>query len=402
MSVDVSAIRQQFPLLQQAGLVYLDTAASSQKPLTVLDGMDDFYRTDYSNVHRGAHFLADRATEKFENARAKLGKLINTKSTREIVFTANATAGINLVAHSLGDMEVFQPGDRIILTRMEHHANLVPWLQLAEKFELQIDYLEIDAERNLVLADLEALLKQPTKLLALTHVSNVLGTCNPVAEICAKAKAANVIILVDAAQSVPHMPVDVQAIDCDFLVFSAHKMYGPSGVGILYGKLDLLKKMPPFLGGGEMIREVRYDGFVPNEVPYKFEAGTPPITEAIGAGLAVDFLQAIGMDNIHQHDLALTSLAHKRLAAIDAVRILSNTSATGLVTFVVNGVQSYDIADGLSDNGICVRVGHHCAEPLHDLLGIKTSVRASFGIYNTEEEVERFGATLEKVIAENL
>ncbi len=402
MSVDFSAIRQQFPLLQQAGLVYLDTAASSQKPRSVLDGMQKFYETDYSNVHRGAHFLADRATEKYENARTKLAKLVHAKSAREIIFTANATAGINLVARSLGDMEMFESGDRIVLTRMEHHANLVPWLQLAEKYSLKIEYLEIDAEQNLDLKNLDELLTKPTKLLALTHVSNVLGTCNPVQHICAKAKAANVITLVDAAQSVPHMKVDVQEIDCDFLVFSAHKMYGPSGVGILYGKLDLLKKMPPFLGGGEMIREVRYDGFVPNEVPYKFEAGTPPITEAVGTGLAADFLQEIGMENIHQHDAALTKLAQKHLLKIEKVRIISNPDAIGLVTFVVDGIQSYDIADELSERGICVRVGHHCAEPLHGLLGIKTSVRASFGIYNTEDEIEKFGEVLAEVIAENV
>ncbi len=362
--------------------------------------MQAFYINDYSNVHRGAHFLADRATEKYEAARAKLAKLVHASNAREIIFTANATTGINLVARSLGDMELFQPGDRIILTRMEHHANLVPWFQLAEKFELQIEYLELDTEKNLVLDNLDELLRAPTKLIACTHVSNVLGTVNPVTEICARAKGADVITVIDAAQSVPHMPVDVQQIDCDFLAFAVHKIYGPSGVGALYGKLDLLKKMPPFLGGGEMIREVTYDGFIPSEVPYKFEAGTPPITEVYGAGLSADFVQEVGLENIYKHDAELAQLARKRLSNIDTVKIISHINSAGLVTFTVDGIQSYDISDYLSEQGVCVRVGYHCAEPLHHHLGIKTSVRASFGIYNIEEDIDILAKALSDAIQE--
>lgn len=400
MTPDFSKIRNEFPLLLQQGLTYLDTAASSQKPAVVIDGLRQFYQQDYSNIHRGAHFLADRATEKFEHARSQIAAFIGAANRREIIFTRNATEAINIVARSLADFDLFQPGDRIILTRMEHHANLVPWFQLAEKTGTKIEYLDFDAEKNLKLDRLDELLKPPTKLIAFTQLSNVLGTRTPAEEICKKAAAAGVLTLVDAAQSVPHFAVDVTKIGCDFLVFSAHKIYGPSGVGVLYGKLSMLKKMPPFLGGGEMIREVRYDGFLPNEVPYKFEAGTPAIAEVVGTGIAVEFLKKIGMAAIEQHDKALAEYAYQRLAEINGITIVSNRAAAGLVTFVVAGVMSYDISDFLSDRGICVRVGHHCAEPLHNLLGLKSTVRASFGIYNTIAEVDLLADTLHEALAE--
>lgn len=400
MSADFGQIRQQFPILGQAGLVYLDSAASSQKPQSVIDGVKAFYESDYANIHRGAHFLGDRATEKFEQARKKTADFLGAASAREVVFTRNATEGINLVARSLGDMDFFAPGDRIILTRMEHHANLVPCFQLAKKLDLEIAYLEINEQRELVLDNLDELLKPPTKLLAFPQVSNMLGTQNPAKELCRKARQKGVLSLVDAAQSVPHFPVAVADLDCDFLVFSSHKTYGPSGVGVLYGKLDLLKKLPPFLGGGEMIREVTYDGFTPNEVPYKFEAGTQAIAEVHGLGLAIDFLQNIGMDNVKQHDAEVTEYAFKALSQLPELRLFSHPQAKGLVTFVAKDMQSYDIADFLSDRGICVRAGHHCAEPLHHYLGINTSLRASFGLYSTKAEVDLLTDNLKQAILE--
>jgi cysteine desulfurase/selenocysteine lyase len=393
-------IRRQFPLLDQENLIYLDTAASSQKPKRVLEELESFYRCDYANIHRGAHFLGDRATEKYEAARKKIADFVNAKTPREIICTKNATESINLVARCLGEMEdFFMEGDRIILTRMEHHANMVPWLQLADRKKLQIEYIDFDADKNLILKNRDDLLSPPTKLLAFAHVSNVLGTENPAKTLCQKAKEKGVLSLVDACQSIPHKNVNVQEIECDLLTFSAHKMYGPSGVGFLYGKLDLLKKMPPFLGGGEMIREVTYDGFTPNEVPEKFEAGTPPIAEMVGSGAAVDFLQEIGMEHIQAHDESIARIAYDLLSEIPEVTVLSHKEAGGLITFTMNnGMQNYDMADYLSDKGICIRGGHHCAEPLHNMLGVKTSLRASFGVYTTEKEIEKLTETIKQAV----
>lgn len=416
---DFSALRRQFPIiigngknvshlqkkddaslsLHSENFIYLDTAASSQKPKKVLEAVQKFYSSSYSNIHRGAHFLGDKATEKYENARKKMAHFLGAKSAREIIFTKNATESINLVAHSIGEMEnFFKEGDRILLTKMEHHANMIPWFQLAKRKKLHIEYIDFDEEKNLILQNLDFLLEKPTKLVALCHVSNVLGTKNEVKKICQKAKEKGVLTLVDACQSVPHMPINVEEIGCDFLGVSSHKMYGPTGVGVLYGKLELLKKMPPFLGGGDMIREVNYEGFTVNEIPAKFEAGTPPIAEVVGLGAAIDFLEKIGMENIFQHDTQLSTYAHALLSKIPKIKILSHKNACGLVSFSVKNMQHYDISDELSDAGICVRVGHHCAEPLHQKLGVKTSLRASFGIYTTKKEVEIFAQTLEKII----
>ncbi len=399
---DNKIIREQFPILKTENLIYLDTAASSQKPKKVLDAIDTFYKTTYSNIHRGAHFLGDQATERYEQARKKIGDFIHASSPREIIFTKNATESINLVAHSLGDWEgFFQEGDRIILTRMEHHANMVPWLQLAKRKKLKIEYIDFDDEKELLLSNIEKLLDLPTKLIAFPHVSNVLGTKNSIRDLCTIAREHCVLSLVDACQSVAHMPIDVQEIGCDFFAFSSHKMYGPSGVGVLYGRLSLLKKMPPFLGGGEMIREVTYENFTPNQVPEKFEAGTPPIAEVIGAGVAVDFLQEIGMRTVEIHDQKISKRAYSLLSEISELTVISHKNACGLVTFTMNnGIQNYDMADYLSDYGICIRGGHHCAEPLHNRLGIKTSLRASFGIYTTKEEGEKFAEMLKQAIQE--
>lgn len=392
-------IRREFPILATKGLVYLDTAASSQKPEKVISGTPQFLRNDYSNIHRGAHFLGERATEHYEQARKKVADFFGTASPREIVFTKNATESINLVARSIGDWEgFFSEGDRIVLTRAEHHANLIPWFQLAQRKKLQIAYLELDDNRNLVLDNINELLAPPTKIVSIVHVSNVLGTRFPVEMLCAEAKKRGILTLVDACQSAPHFAVNVQEIGCDFLVASVHKMYGPSGVGILYGKLDLLRDMPPFLGGGEMIREVTYEGFLPTEVPHKFEAGTPPIVGVFGTGLAMDFLQEIGMKTLEEHDRDISHYARELLEEIKEIRILSHKNAIGLTSFTLQNGNNYELSDFLSDRGICVRVGHHCAEPLHSYIHAPTSVRSSYGIYTTREEILFFATTLKEGI----
>lgn len=388
---EFSEIRRQFPILNHKNLVYLDTAASAQKPTVVIDALADFLKNDFSNIHRGAHFLGDRATEKYENARKKIANFINATSSREIVFGKNATEMINLVAHSLEDGGFFEEHDTILLTEMEHHANLVPWIQLAKRKNLQLDFLRIDKNRELILDEDKI---KNAKMIALTHVSNVLGTKNPVEKICALAKKYRTRSLVDGCQSVPHFSVDMQKIGCDFFVFSSHKIYGPSGVGILFGRKEILREMPPFLGGGEMIRSVSFRDFVAGEIPNRFEAGTPPIEGVVGCGAAIDFLSEMGMDKIAEHDAEISDFARNILSKIPEITILSHKQASGLVTFSLKKGQNYDLSDFLSDRGICVRIGHHCAESLHELLGVKTSIRASFGIYTEKREIE----LLEKAI----
>ncbi len=370
-------------------------------PQFVQQRIVDFNTSTYSNIHRGAHFLGDGATDAYENARKKVARFVGAQSPREIIFTKNATEGINLVAHSLGEQEgVFNEGDAIIVSRMEHHANLVPWLQLRKRKNLQLRFIELTKEKELDLASLKDQLDETVKLVAVPHVSNVLGTQVAVDEVCKMAKQNGALTLIDGCQAVAHHTVDVERIDCDFYVYSGHKMYGPSGIGVVYGKKEVLKQMPPFLGGGEMIREVRFNGFEPAEIPHRFEAGTPPISQAVGLGFATEWLSKLGLKDVEQHDKELSQTARELLLKIPEVEVVSHEQASGLVTFVAEGVQSYDIADYLSDNGICVRVGLHCAEPLHDYLGLKTTVRASFGVYNTKEEVKRFAEVLQKGIQE--
>jgi len=388
---DASEIRRHFPILKQEGLVYLDTAATAQKPQEVIDALVSFLTHDSANIHRGAHFLGDRATEQYEKARKKLADFVGAGSSREIVFGKNATEMINLVVRSLEGGGFFQENDTILLTEMEHHANLVPWIQLAKRKKLKIDFLHIDENRELVLDEKKI---QNAKIVAVAHVSNVLGTANSVAKICQLARQYGVLSLVDGCQAVPHFSVNVREIDCDFYAFSSHKMYAPSGVGILYGRKEVLREMPPFLGGGEMIRSVSFRDFVPNEIPHRFEAGTPPIEGVVGCGAAVDFLTGLGMESISKHDAEISDFARNRLLEISEITILSHEQANGLVTFALKKGQNYDLSDFLSDRGICVRVGHHCAEPLHELLGVKTSIRASFGIYTEKREIE----LLEKAI----
>ncbi|MBN1286077.1 MAG: cysteine desulfurase [Anaerolineae bacterium] len=394
--MDVEAIRADFPILDQAikpgvPLVYLDNAASSQKPLAVIEAMNDYYRRYHANVHRGIHALSEKATAAYEEARAKVAAFINAGSRREIVFVRNATEAVNLVMYSWGRVNI-GAGDVIVLTQMEHHANIVPWQLLAQEKGAELRFIPVTEDGFLDLSDLDWLLSGPVKLVGVVHMSNVVGTINPVAEIAARAHAAGARVLVDAAQSVPHMQVDVQALDADFLVFSGHKMCGPTGSGALYGRRALLETMPPFMGGGEMIKRVTLEGAEWNDVPGKFEAGTPAIAEAIGLGAAVDYLAGIGMDKIHAHERAITAYALERLDEVPGVRVYGPADVSkrgGVTAFTMEDMHPHDIAQLVNEMGVAVRAGHHCAMPLHQRYNLPATTRASFYLYNTFEEVDR-------------
>jgi cysteine desulfurase/selenocysteine lyase len=392
-SYNVEAVRRDFPILAQehhdgTPLVYLDNGASSQKPLTVIEAMSQYYTHDHANVHRGIHKLSEAATAAYEEARNKVKRWINAANRREVIFTRGTTESINLVAHTWGRVNL-KAGDVIVLTVMEHHANIVPWQIIAAETGCSIRYVPILPDGTLDVAALEALLiENSVKLLAVTHCSNVLGTVNPITELAALAHANGALILVDGAQAVSHMAVDVQALDVDFYAFSGHKMLGPTGIGVLYGKRDLLEAMPPFMGGGDMIRTVTLQGSTWNDLPYKFEAGTPSIAEAVGLGAAVDYLNGLGMDAIHAHTQALTEYALDCLASIPQVMVYGYPPERGgLVAFRVEGIHAHDVAQLLDQNGVAVRAGHHCAMPLHHHLGLEATVRASFALYNTFGEV---------------
>lgn len=399
---NVNRIRDDFPILKQKGrnggpLVYLDNAATSQRPNHVIQALVQVYEQHYANVHRGIHYLSDQTTDLYEDSRERMRRFINARQSREIIFTTGTTLGINLVAQSWGAANL-RPGDRIVVTELEHHANLVPWQQLAERNGCIIEAVRLHDDGHLDLESYRHLLEQEPKLVAVSAVSNVLGTVNPVREMVRQAHSAGAVVLVDAAQAVPHEVVDVQAMDADFVAFSGHKMLGPSGIGILFGKEQHLESMPPFLGGGNMIRRVRIDGFEPADLPAKFEAGTPPIAAAIALGAAVDYLTDIGMEAISQHVAELTKLAHEQLAPIPGLRILGpnpNTEAKGpIVSFVIEKIHPHDVAQILDDQGIAIRAGHHCAMPLHKRLGIQASSRASFYFYNIPAEVQALAAGL--------
>jgi cysteine desulfurase/selenocysteine lyase len=398
--LDVSAIRRDFPILgtmlgEGCPLVYLDNAASTQRPKQVIDAMVEAYEHYYSNVHRAGHRLAVESSAHYEAARESVRQLLNARSPTEIIFTPGTTAAINLVARSWGDTNL-RAGDEILLTMMEHHSNIVPWQELAQRTGCVIRWAPLTADYRIDLDAFEKLLTPRTKLVAVTAVSNVLGTINPIDQIIEVAHAAGAVVLIDAAQAVPHEPVDVRARNVDFLAFSGHKMLGPSGVGVLYGREELLDRMPPFLGGGSMIKSVTTEGFTPADLPYKFEAGTPVIVPAIGLGKAIQYLQKIGMESVRAHELLLTRHAHALLANVPGLRILGPDPEHkgGIVTFTLEGLHPDDISKALDIQGIAVRAGHHCAMPLHERLGISASTRASFYIYNTMEEVARFAAGL--------
>lgn len=397
-----TTLRQDFPILQRVlpngrPLIYFDNAASSQKPESVLRAMDDYYRRYNANVHRGVHTLSEEATAAFEAAREKVAKFIHAPSARQIIFTRGATESINLVAYTWGRANL-KPGDEVLITEMEHHANIVPWQILQEQLGFTLRYVPITDQGLLDLDELPNLLTARTKLFCFVHASNVLGTINPVRELAAAAHAVGARVLIDGAQSVPHLPVDVQALDADFFVFSSHKMCGPTGMGVLYGKRELLEAMPPFMGGGDMIREVKLTGSKWNSVPYKFEAGTPAIAEAIGLGAAVDYLQQVGMERVHAHEREITHYAYTRMTEVEGLRILGPgpEARGGLIAFTLEGVHPHDIAAILDRAGVAVRAGHHCAQPLHDRLGVHASARASFYLYNTPAEVDVFVDALHK------
>lgn len=395
----IAQIRQEFPILaRKVGehqLVYLDNAASSQKPEAVLRTMDDYYRRYNANVHRGVHRLSEEATTAYEQARLKVARFINAPSDKQVIFTRGTTESINLVAQSWGRANL-GPGDEVLITEMEHHSNIVPWQILRDQLGFTLRYIPLTDGGELDLSQLDTLLTPATKLVSFVHVSNVLGTVNPVHELVAAARAVGAKVLLDGAQSVPHMPVDVQALDVDFMAFSSHKMCGPTGIGVLYGKRDLLEAMPPWQGGGDMIREVRMSDSKWNTLPYKFEAGTPAIAEVIGLGAAVDYLSGLGMAWIHAQEQALVAYAYARMSQIEGLRIIGPAARAGLVAFTLNDVHPHDLSAILDQDGIAVRAGHHCAMPIHDRLNIVATARASFYFYNTPDEVDQLCAGLEK------
>jgi cysteine desulfurase / selenocysteine lyase len=396
-------LREDFPILQQLvhgdrPLVFLDNAASTQRPRQVIDVLRRVYEHDYANVHRGIHTLSERSTAQYEEAREKVRAFIGAKQAHEVIFTSGTTTSINTVARSWGDANL-RAGDEILLTTMEHHSNLVPWQQLMARTGAVLRHIPITDDGLLILDSLDTLLTERTKIVAVATVSNVLGTINPVAEIARRAHAAGALVLVDAAQSVPHRATDVVALGADFLAFSGHKMLGPTGIGVLYGREELLDAMPPFLGGGSMINRVYADHFTPAELPAKFEAGTPPIAPAIALGAAIDYLNAIGIDAVEAHEHELTRYAYERLQEVEGLRILGPPPEhrAGLVSFVLDHPHSHDVAQLLDEQGIAVRAGHHCTQPLHDRLGITASTRASFYLYNTPAEVDLLVETVRQI-----
>jgi len=403
VGVGVQAFRKDFPILERetkpgVKLVYLDSTATAQKPNSVIQAMDDYYRLYNANIHRGVHTLAEEATSLYEEARAKVAAFIGAASPRQIIFTRNTTESINLVAYAWA-RTFLNPGDMVLLTEMEHHSNLVPWHILAEERGVRLEFIPVTDDGFLDLAAYHRYLEEKPRLVAFTQMSNVLGTINPAKDMIAAAHSVGAVTLVDAAQSVPHIPVDVQHLDADFLAFSAHKMCGPTGIGILYGKEQILQAMPPFMGGGDMIKKVTLRGFSPNSLPHKFEAGTPAIAEAIGLGAAVDYLNSIGMEAIAQYEHEIVSYALDRLSEISGVTIYGPDAEHkgAVVAFTLGSIHPHDVAQILDRDGIAVRAGHHCAMPLHQRFGLPATTRASFYLYNTKEEVDILAAGIEKV-----
>ena len=401
--LDVSKIRADFPILQRqvkpgVPLVYLDSTATSQKPQQVIQAMDDYYRSSNANIHRGIHVLAEEATALYEAARERVSRFIGAPSARQIIFTRNTTESINLVAYSWGRANL-EEGDVVILTEMEHHSNLVPWQILARERNIRLEFISVNPDGLLDLDSYKDLLKREPRLVAFTHMSNVLGTINPAEEIIRMAHDVGAVTLVDGAQSVPHFPVDVKQLGADFLAFSAHKMCGPTGIGVLYGRKDLLESMPPFLGGGDMIKRVHLRSFTNNELPYKFEAGTPAIAEAVGMGAAVDYLSSVGLGSIAEHEKEIVSYALERLEEIPGVWVFGPEAQYkgGVVSFTLAGVHPHDISQILDMDGIAIRAGHHCAMPLHEKYNLPATARASFYLYNTQEEVDKLVNSIYKV-----
>ncbi|OOE01556.1 cysteine desulfurase [Anoxybacillus kestanbolensis] len=397
--MNVKELRQLFPILDQQvngkPLVYLDSAATSQKPLPVIEAIDNYYRQYNSNVHRGVHTLGTKATDAYEGAREKVRRFIGAASTEEIIFTRGTTTAINLVAASYGRANV-REGDEIVITYMEHHSNIIPWQQVAKQTGATLKYIPLQPDGTIRLEDVEQTVTPNTKIVAVMHVSNVLGTINPVKEIAQIAHKHGAVMVVDGAQSTPHMKVNVQELDCDFYAFSGHKMCGPTGIGVLYGKKRLLEQMEPVEFGGEMIDFVGLYESTWKELPWKFEGGTPIIAGAIGLGAAIDFLEQVGLDHIAEHEHRLAQYALEQLATIDGLTIYGPKARAGLVTFNIDGVHPHDVATVLDAEGIAVRAGHHCAQPLMKWLNVTATARASFYLYNTEEEIDALVSALKK------
>lgn len=403
-ALNIDLVREDFPILKRetrpgVRLVYLDSAATSQKPNSVIDAMTAYYHRSNANIHRGVHTLAEEATALYEDARVKVARFISADKARDVVFTRNTTESINLVAYTWG-RKFLQKGDLVILTEMEHHSNLVPWQILAAEKDLRLEFIRVTDGGELDQASFDTLLEQHPKLVAFTHVSNVLGTINPVKEMTVKAHAAGALVLLDGAQSVPHFSVSVKDLDVDFLAFSSHKMLGPTGIGALWAKESLLEAMPPFMGGGEMIKKVYLRTFTPNDLPHKFEAGTSAIAEAIGFGAAVDYLNHVGMQALADYEKEITQYAMKRLADVKGLNILGPAAEKrgGVIAFTLEGIHPHDIAQILDEDGIAVRAGHHCAMPLHDRYNLPATTRASFYLYNQRTDVDKLAESLNKVI----
>jgi len=401
--LDANKIKEDFPILSRLvngdkRLIYLDSAATSQKPNCVIDSMNDFYSQSNANIHRGIHSLAEEATALHESARNRIADFIGARESSEVIFTRNTTESINLVAATWSSSHL-KPGDLVVLTEMEHHSNLVPWYIASEKIGFSIEFIKVEESGLLDMASYITLLEKMPKVVAFTHMSNVLGTINPAKELTKMAHKAGAIVLIDGAQAVPHFPVDVTSIEADFYAFSAHKMCGPTGIGVLYGRKEILEKLPPFLGGGDMIKKVTFKGFTVNDLPYKFEAGTPSIAEAIGFGAAVDYLAVIGMKEIRKHEETITEYALEMLNPLKDIHIIgpSIEDKGGVISFEMDSVHPHDIAQILDSEGIAVRAGHHCAMPLHERFHLPATTRASFYLYTTKDDINNLVEGLDKV-----
>lgn len=401
-SYDIQKIRSQFPILNETvhgkRLVYLDNAATSQKPQSVIDSIKNYYEKYNSNIHRGVHLLSEKATHAYELSRKKIQKFINASSEKEIIFVRGATEGINLIANSFGKKFISE-GDEIVISTMEHHSNIVPWQMLCEEKKAKLRVIPIDDKGEIIFEEFEKLLSEKTKLVSIVQISNSLGTINPIEKIIEKAHAKNIPVLIDGAQAVHHTVVDVQKLNCDFYVASGHKMYGPTGVGFVYAKEKWLEKMPPYQGGGDMIRSVSFEKTTYNELPYKFEAGTPNIAGGIGLGAAIDFITQTGIENIAMHEHELLLYATEKISSVEQVKIIGTArNKSSVISFVVDGIHPHDIGTILDSEGIAIRTGHHCTQPVMDRFGIPATARVSLACYNTNEEIDRCVEALKKTI----
>jgi cysteine desulfurase/selenocysteine lyase len=399
---DIEQVRADFPILKRMvnnkPLVYFDNAATSQKPQSVIDSITNYYTYENANIHRGLHFLSELATDAYEGARLKVKEFLNAMSVSEIIFVRGATEGINLISNSLCRSNYFSDGDEIIISHMEHHSNIVPWQLLCERKKLKLKVVPVNEKGEFIFEEYEKLISEKTKLVSVVHISNALGTINPVKEIVAKAHEYNVPVLLDGAQAVPHFKVDVQELDCDFYVFSGHKVFGPTGIGVLYGKTEFLDKLPPFQGGGDMIREVSFEKTTFEDLPQKFEAGTPNIVGGIALGAAIEYLSSFNRDEVTQYENELLLYATEKLSQIEGLRIIGTSEKkASVVSFIIDGIHPYDIGTIIDTDGIAIRTGHHCTMPLIKFFGLPATARASFSIYNKKEEIDHLYNALLKV-----